>query len=156
MKSKKQVRKYRTSITTKCKIWCNFKIPINHTNYCCKGKTYVLISVTTTTFPNTTATRTATKHMLTHHHTVQSHCRAYPILNIDTSMELAHKHASDVDITFAASQHKSSLSTLPTYNYYNNTSDHHTHPIHCHALQHHLRTTTTSTAANKSDPNRHI
>ena len=84
----------------------------------------------------------------------QSHYRPYLILtNIDVSMEFARQHASCVDLTIPASPHKNRASILPTYNI--NTSDHHTHPIHTHALHHH-RTTTTSTTANISDPNTHI
>ena len=106
-------------------------------NYGYKIKTkYVPISVTTMTFPTTTTTRIATQ--------LQSPYRPYRILNIDNSMKLAHQHASCVDTTHPASIHKSRLSILPTYNI--NTSDHYTHPIHCHAVHHH-RTTTTSTTS---------
>ena len=83
----------------------------------------------------------------------QSHYHPYRILNIDVSVKLSQQHSSCVDMTIQASQHKSRVSILPTYNI--NISDHHTHPIHCHALHHH-RTTTTSTTANMSDPNTHI
>ena len=83
----------------------------------------------------------------------QSHYRPYLILNIDVSVEFAQQHASYVDMTIIASIYKSRDSTLPTYNI--NTSDHHTHTIHYHALHHH-RTTTTSTTDNISDPNTHI
>ena len=84
---------------------------------------------------------------------LQSHYRTYRILNIDASVELANQHASYVDMTIRASPHKRRRSILPTNNI--NTSDHHTHTIHCHALYQH-RTTTTSTIANISDPNTHI
>ena len=89
-------------------------------------------------------------HITTQH---QFHYCPYLALNIDDSVEFAQQHASCVDITTHASPHKSRESTLPTYNI--NTSDHHTHTIHYHALHHH-RTTTTSTTANISDPNTHI
>ena len=56
-------------------------------------------------------------------------------------------------MTFPASQHKSCPSILTTCK--NKTQHHQTHPIHCQALHQH-RTTTTSTTANISNPNRHI
>ena len=113
---------------------------------------HVPISATTTIFPTTTTTPSplnTCSHITTQY---QSHYRPYMISNLDISVELAQQHASCVDITIRASPHKSRDSILPTYNI--NASDHHTHPIHCHALHHH-RTTTTITA-NTSDPNTEI
>ena len=72
---------------------------------------------------------------------------SYQIMNIDVSVEFVCQHASCVDFTIPAGNHKSRPSILPTYNI--NASDHHTLPMHYHALHHH-RTTTTSTVANKA------
>ena len=116
------------------------------------------ISVTTTTFPTTTTTRTTTKHMLAHHHTKQSHYRPYHILNVNVSVEFSQQHASCVDMTILASQHKSSFSKLPTYNI--NTSDHHTHNAlqcstpsynyYCKIDQHQHKRSTYTHLSNKS------
>ena len=127
MKPKKPMRKFRTSITTKCKLWCNYKIPINHPNYCCKGKNIC------TNFRDNHDIPTPLPRALprsTYAHIANSNDRnpTYRMLNIDICIELAKEHASDVDMTFAASQHKSRASTLTTYNKY--TSDQHLTSTH--------------------------
>ena len=136
--------------------------------HCCNNK-HIQTIVTNTNTKNVSISATANHH--NHHvhaHTMnlahtcshitiqlQSRYRYRPhlILNIDVCVVLAHQHASDVDMTINASQHKSRVSILTTYKI--NKSDHHAYPIHNHALHHHT-TTTTSTTANTSDPNRHI
>ena len=125
MKSSKSLKEYRTSSSTTC----NGAIMKKDANYGYNIKTkYVTISATTTIFPTTTTTRTATKHMLAHRYVEQAPYRPYRILIIDISIELAQQHASCVDMTIPASQNKSRASTLPTYNV--NTSDPYTHNTH--------------------------
>ena len=147
MKSFKSLKDNRTSATTKCngaimKTW--YKLWWQNQNQICANIR------NNDDIPNHHCHAHTCWHITTQ---LQYHCRPYLILNIDISVELAQQHTSCVDMTIRASQHKSRGSILPTHNI--NTSDHHTYPIHCHALHHH-RTTTTSTTANMSDPNTHI
>ena len=78
MKSKKQLKDYRTSLTPHIIQWCNNNkmIQVRVANMETKN---VTISVTTTNIQTTTA-RTATKHMLAHHHTVPISLSPLPYL----------------------------------------------------------------------------
>ena len=68
MKSNKSLKDYRTSLTPQYNgAIIKQMIQVRVTNMKTK---YVPISVTTITFPTTTTTRTATKHMLADRHTV--------------------------------------------------------------------------------------
>ena len=70
---------------------------------------------------------------------LQSSNCSYRVLNIDVCIVLDHQHASNVDMTPMASQHKSRVSILPTYN--NSTS-------YCRLYtQYKTKTTTSSTAS---------
>ena len=153
MQSIKSLKDYRISSTTKCngaimktwyKLWCHIKKP-NMCQYPQQRRHSQPPPLPRAQPPLNTCSHITTQ--------LQSHYRPYHILNIGISVEVARQHASCVDVTNPASIHKRRVSTLPTYNI--NTSDHHSQPIHFHALHHH-RTTTTSTAANVSDPNTQI
>ena len=124
MKSNKSLKDYRISLTPQY----NGAIIKNDTNYGAKYGNQICANIRDNDhIPNHHYHATATKHMLAHRHTKQSHYRPYRILNIDVSVEFAQQHASYVDMTIPASQHKSRGSILQTYNI--NTSDHHAQPI---------------------------